>query len=57
MEIREVQGVTERLPGIIFNSISDGVFTVDRQRIITSFNKAAERKSILFRQILIEKKG
>jgi len=35
--------VRERLPSIIFNSISDGVFTVDRNRIITSFNKAAEQ--------------
>jgi PAS domain S-box-containing protein len=28
---------------IIFNSISDGVFTVDREFAITSFNRAAER--------------
>jgi len=38
----EVQPVRDKIPGIIFNSISDGVFTVDRDRIITSFNKAAE---------------
>lgn len=31
-----------KLAGIIFNSISDGVFTVDQNCIITSFNKAAE---------------
>ncbi len=30
------------LAEIIFNSISDGVFTVNRECIITSFNKAAE---------------
>ncbi|MDD3730891.1 MAG: sigma 54-interacting transcriptional regulator [candidate division Zixibacteria bacterium] len=28
---------------LIFNSISDGVFTVDKSCVITSFNKAAER--------------
>jgi PAS domain S-box-containing protein len=28
---------------LIFQSISDGVFTVDEHRIITAFNKAAER--------------
>ncbi len=33
----------EKLSQIIFNSISDGVFTVDRDCIITSFNHAAER--------------
>ena len=32
----------EELSKIIFNSISDGVFTVNRDCIITSFNKAAE---------------
>ncbi len=32
-----------KLSEIIFNSISDGVFTVDRNCIITSFNRAAER--------------
>ena len=31
------------LARIIFDSISDGVFTVDEHFIITSFNKAAER--------------
>ncbi|MBD3299460.1 MAG: PAS domain-containing protein [candidate division Zixibacteria bacterium] len=33
----------EELSQLIFNSISDGVFTVDRHCIITSFNSAAER--------------
>ncbi len=33
----------EELSQLIFNSISDGVFTVDRHCIITSFNQAAER--------------
>jgi PAS domain S-box-containing protein len=32
----------EKLARIIFDSISDGVFTVDRDCIITSFNRAAE---------------
>lgn len=32
----------EKLSKIIFNSISDGVFTVDQNCIITSFNRAAE---------------
>lgn len=32
----------EKIARIIFDSISDGVFTVDEQCIITSFNKAAE---------------
>ncbi len=32
----------EKLCEIIFNSIHDGVFTVDKRCIITSFNKAAE---------------
>jgi len=32
----------EKLSKIIFDSISDGVFTVNRECIITSFNKAAE---------------
>ncbi len=32
-----------KLSEIIFNSISDGVFTVNRECIITSFNKAAEQ--------------
>jgi len=35
--------VEEKLSLLIFNSISDGVFTVDENCIITSFNKAAER--------------
>ena len=33
----------EKLSRLIFNSISDGVFTVDRNCVITSFNKSAER--------------
>ncbi|MEJ2367717.1 MAG: PAS domain-containing protein, partial [Acidobacteriota bacterium] len=33
----------EKLTQIIFNSISDGVFTVDKECIITSFNSSAER--------------
>jgi len=32
----------EHIAGIIFDSITDGVFTVDHRCIITSFNKAAE---------------
>ncbi|MFH1999292.1 MAG: sigma 54-interacting transcriptional regulator [Planctomycetota bacterium] len=32
----------EKLSEVIFNSISDGVFTVDHNCIITSFNRAAE---------------
>ncbi|HEQ97894.1 MAG TPA: PAS domain-containing protein [candidate division Zixibacteria bacterium] len=34
--------MAQKLSEIIFNSISDGVFTVNRECIITSFNKAAE---------------
>jgi PAS domain S-box-containing protein len=33
----------EKLSQIIFNSISDGVFTVDQRCIITSFNRSAEQ--------------
>jgi len=33
----------KRLSQLIFNSISDGVFTVDGNCIITSFNKSAEK--------------
>ena len=33
----------EKLSQLIFNSINDGVFTVDRHCVITSFNKSAER--------------
>jgi PAS domain S-box-containing protein len=36
-------GEEDRLCTLIFNSISDGVFTVSQKRIITSFNRAAER--------------
>ncbi len=32
-----------KLSDLIFNSISDGVFTVDKDCIITSFNRAAEQ--------------
>ncbi len=32
-----------KLSRLIFNSISDGVFTIDRNCVITSFNKSAER--------------
>jgi len=39
----EEHGVDDKLASIIFNSISDGVFTVDRSCIITAFNKAAEQ--------------
>jgi PAS domain S-box-containing protein len=35
--------VDEKLAGIIFNSISDGVFTVNKECVITSFNSAAEK--------------
>lgn len=34
--------VEAQLSQLIFNSISDGVFTVDRNCVITAFNKAAE---------------
>ncbi len=33
----------KKLSQLIFNSIRDGVFTVDRNCVITSFNKSAER--------------
>jgi PAS domain S-box-containing protein len=33
----------DEIAGIIFDSISEGVFTVDGECIVTSFNKAAER--------------
>ena len=32
-----------RLSSVIFNSISDGIFTVNKSRLITSFNPSAER--------------
>jgi PAS domain S-box-containing protein len=35
--------VDPKLARIIFDSISDGIFTVDKDYIITSFNSAAER--------------
>ena len=33
----------QQLSELIFNNIHDGVFTVDRDCIITSFNRSAER--------------
>jgi PAS domain S-box-containing protein len=36
-------GVPDKIARIIFDSISDGVFTVDENCRITSFNKSAER--------------
>ena len=33
----------KELTKLILNSINDGVFTVDKNCIITSFNKSAER--------------
>jgi PAS domain S-box-containing protein len=33
----------KKLSQLIFNSINDGVFTVDRNCVITSFNRSAER--------------
>jgi PAS domain S-box-containing protein len=39
----EVERVDEKLSQLIFNSISDGVFTVDENCVITSFNRSAER--------------
>ena len=38
-----VPTVEAKLSRLIFNSISDGVFTVDRNCVITSFNRSAER--------------
>jgi PAS domain S-box-containing protein len=38
-----VNGMQADIARIIFDSISDGVFTVDKDCIITSFNKAAQR--------------
>ena len=40
---QRVSIVEAKLSRLIFNSISDGVFTVDRSCVITSFNKSAER--------------
>ena len=34
---------TNKISDLIFNNISEGVFTVNEKCIITSFNKAAER--------------
>jgi PAS domain S-box-containing protein len=42
-ELRAVPGAEDaEIAGLIFESISDGVFTTDRDCRITSFNKAAE---------------
>jgi len=43
MTIGRVREMEKRLSQLIFNSISDGVFTVDRNCIIMSFNKSAEK--------------
>lgn len=40
---RRCNGVDERIAGIVLDSIDEGVFTVDRDCLITSFNKAAEK--------------
>ncbi len=40
---KQVRAVDERIASVIFDSITDGVFTVDQNCIITSFNKAAEQ--------------
>jgi len=40
---RRIGIVEAKLSRLIFNSISDGVFTVDRNCVITSFNTSAER--------------
>jgi PAS domain S-box-containing protein len=40
---QRVSTVEAKLSRLIFNSISDGVFTVDRNCVITSFNDSAER--------------
>jgi PAS domain S-box-containing protein len=39
----ELSSDQQHLSGIIFDSISDGVFTVDKSCVITSFNRAAEQ--------------
>ena len=45
----------EKISKIIFDSISDGVFTIDKKCRITSFNKAAERITGFKRQEAIGK--
>ena len=41
MDTRQAKGMKD-IGELIFQSISDGVFTVDENRIITAFNRAAE---------------
>ena len=41
--VGQVYEMEKKLSQLIFNSISDGVFTVDRNCIIMSFNKSAEK--------------
>ncbi len=41
--VQVVPPVEPKLHRLIFNSISDGVFTVDRDCVITSFNRSAQR--------------
>lgn len=41
--LERVSVMEAKLSRLIFNSISDGVFTVDRNCVITSFNQSAER--------------
>ena len=41
--VERVPVMEAKLSRLIFNSISDGVFTVDRNCVITSFNQSAER--------------
>jgi PAS domain S-box-containing protein len=45
LETMDQQRRQERIASIIFDSISEGVFTTDRECRITSFNRAAERIS------------
>jgi len=41
--LKQVSTMEAKLSRLIFNSINDGVFTVDRNCVITSFNKSAEQ--------------
>lgn len=45
-----MEASTRRIAAIIFDSISDGVFTTDRECRITAFNEAAERITGFSRQ-------
>jgi PAS domain S-box-containing protein len=58
--LRRVTGKKEMIPSIttkiILNSIADGVFTVDKDWNITSFNRAAERITGITSQRAIGKK-